>query len=254
MNTDYKDELCDSDYDLGDDDILFQRNVDPGVELGDPNNINENENENSSESNFFGEDDIVGSDGDLNEERVSVNDEEGPNYQTFNPKKIFTPEFFIGLLFSTKKEFRKAIQSHGVNTKRSLRFTKNDKGKVYVRCDEEDCTWKMNAVKVRRRANVNNQPTARNPQSNGTCMVQRTQFRQPRSHLDHPPEDGSQHVSVHPPDAASQHVTVQRILLLPAQQAKTEDEDSLSHHVGTLSRPQSEVILLLRVPGPSMFN
>ncbi|KAG8363918.1 hypothetical protein BUALT_Bualt19G0072400 [Buddleja alternifolia] len=88
MNTNDEDELCGSDYDPGDescdDDILFQRNVDPGLELGDPENINKNENESSSESNFSGEDDVVGSDSDLNEDRVSTDDEEGPNYQTFN--------------------------------------------------------------------------------------------------------------------------------------------------------------------------
>ncbi|KAG8380825.1 hypothetical protein BUALT_Bualt06G0056700 [Buddleja alternifolia] len=91
-----------------------------GIELGDPENINQNENESSSESNFFGEDDVVGSDSDFNEDRVSTDDDEGPNYQAFNPKHIFAPEFCIGLLFSTKKEFKKAIQSHGVNTKRNI--------------------------------------------------------------------------------------------------------------------------------------
>ncbi|KAG8380301.1 hypothetical protein BUALT_Bualt06G0001400 [Buddleja alternifolia] len=101
------DELFDSDYDMGDescdDDILFQRNVDPGIELGDPENINQNKNESSSESNFSGEVDVVGSDSDFNEDRVSADDEEGPNYQAFNPKHIFAPESCIGLLFSTKK-------------------------------------------------------------------------------------------------------------------------------------------------------
>ncbi|KAG8363917.1 hypothetical protein BUALT_Bualt19G0072300 [Buddleja alternifolia] len=57
---------------------------------------------------------------------------------------------------------------------------------------------KKKKAEVRRRANVNSQPTAWNPQSNGTGMVQRTQFTQlrrvTRSHPDPPPDAASQNV------------------------------------------------------------
>ncbi|KAG8363370.1 hypothetical protein BUALT_Bualt19G0015300 [Buddleja alternifolia] len=69
--------------------------------------------------------------------------------------------------------------------------------------------------KIRKRANVNSQSTACNPRSSGTGM---------------------------------------RTLLPHAQQPETEDEETLSHYVGPLNQPQSEMIPSLRVPGPSMFN
>ncbi|KAG8390948.1 hypothetical protein BUALT_Bualt01G0136600 [Buddleja alternifolia] len=139
------DDLLDSDYDMesenGDDDTIFQKNVDYEVELGDTNNVNTNET--SNESNESGEDDAVESDGDLDEGRVSEEEDEGHKYPVFNPALIYDPDFVLGLIFSTKAEFKKVVQSHAIKIRRTLKFTKNDKSRVYVRC-----AWggKINAI------------------------------------------------------------------------------------------------------------
>ncbi|KAG8372441.1 hypothetical protein BUALT_Bualt12G0066500 [Buddleja alternifolia] len=51
---------------------------------------------------------------------------------------IYVPEYTIGMQFSTEKEFRRAVQSHSVNTRRTLKTTKNDGHGVYVRCVGDD--------------------------------------------------------------------------------------------------------------------
>ncbi|KAG8380694.1 hypothetical protein BUALT_Bualt06G0042600 [Buddleja alternifolia] len=67
-----------------------------------------------------------------------------------------------------------------------------------VNRDRDEAKWKS-----RKKANVNSQPTAFNPQSSGTGM---------ESNLD-------------------QNVPIQRTLLPPAHQAETEDEETMSHHL-----------------------
>ncbi|KAG8363593.1 hypothetical protein BUALT_Bualt19G0038500 [Buddleja alternifolia] len=113
-DVDDSDDLLDSDYDMeeewGDDDQMFQRNIDPGIEL-----------------------------------------------------EIYVPEFTIGMQFSTKKEFRRAVQSHAVNARRTLKTTKNVGHRVYVRCVGDDCQWRINVVKVK------NEATFRIREYNSNC-------------------------------------------------------------------------------------
>ncbi|KAG8377365.1 hypothetical protein BUALT_Bualt08G0025500 [Buddleja alternifolia] len=77
-DVDDSDDLLDSDYDMeeewGDDDQMFQRNIDPGIELGGDDNIEEE----SSDSNESGEDDLVASEDDLDEHRFSDEEDESP--------------------------------------------------------------------------------------------------------------------------------------------------------------------------------
>ncbi|KAG8373106.1 hypothetical protein BUALT_Bualt12G0136100 [Buddleja alternifolia] len=80
-DVDDSDDLLDSDYDMekewGDDDQMFQRNIDPWIELGGDDNIEQE----SSDSNETGEDDLVASDDDLDEHRFSNEDDEDQAYR-----------------------------------------------------------------------------------------------------------------------------------------------------------------------------
>ncbi|KAG8384160.1 hypothetical protein BUALT_Bualt04G0089300 [Buddleja alternifolia] len=98
-----------------------------GVELGRDDRA-ESE---SSESNDSGEDDLVDSQDDLDEHRVSDEDDEGPHYPLYCPIEKYNPTFMIGLEFSTKAEFREAIKSHAIKTRRTLKTTKNDGIRVF---------------------------------------------------------------------------------------------------------------------------
>ncbi|KAG8365733.1 hypothetical protein BUALT_Bualt17G0002600 [Buddleja alternifolia] len=353
MNPDDEDELFDSNYDMGDescdDDILFQKNVDPGIELGDPENINQNKNESSNESNCSGvEKPIITIFEWIREylmKRLQVNRDRAeakwksrvcPKIRTIldkhtrkvgdcMPIKSNNTHYQIscndgrqfcvdlGSFSCTYRkwglsgilckhalcaiydqeaqledyvhsyyivETYKKVYSHAIyginsqdlrgdtlyipplppNFKRTggrpatarrrgvgepvMKKKKRSRGNttqklkrqtptIKCRCcgeaghNKATCPHRPQGSKqpegsnqakrrrVRKKATVNGQPTACNPQSSGTGM---------------------------------------RTLLPPAQQAKTEDEETMSHHVGPLSQPQSEMIPPLRVPGPSMFN
>ncbi|KAL8481458.1 hypothetical protein ACS0TY_027822 [Phlomoides rotata] len=53
------------------------------------------------------------------------------------------------MVLASKDEFRKVVQSHGIHTKRTLHFPKNDKIRIYVRCKGEGCDWGINLVKIK---------------------------------------------------------------------------------------------------------
>ncbi|KAI3451306.1 hypothetical protein Pfo_007971 [Paulownia fortunei] len=111
QNVEDSDLLQDNDYEMGneisDDDELFETNVDQMEENelgGDIDNIDID----SSKSCESREKDIVDNDNDFDEN-------------------------MIGMIFGTKAEFRKVVQSYTIRTKRNLKFIKNDKIRVYVR-------------------------------------------------------------------------------------------------------------------------
>ncbi|KAL0453867.1 UNVERIFIED_CONTAM: hypothetical protein Slati_1364800 [Sesamum latifolium] len=52
----------------------------------------------------------------------------------FCPSDTFDPRFALGMKFSYKKEFREAIHSHAIMTRKNLIITRNDKRRVYAKC------------------------------------------------------------------------------------------------------------------------
>ncbi|XP_051113719.1 uncharacterized protein LOC127239558 [Andrographis paniculata] len=70
-------------------------------------------------------------------------------FPKFNPLNVYTPRFDIGMIFATRDEVKRAIQSHATSERRSVAFTKIDKRRLYARCKEPNCEWKINAVKVK---------------------------------------------------------------------------------------------------------
>ncbi|KAL0430835.1 UNVERIFIED_CONTAM: hypothetical protein Sradi_0709500 [Sesamum radiatum] len=80
---------------------------------------------NDDESNSgYESDDVVITDNDMDEHRISDAEANEPNYAVFNPVEMYDPSLELGMIFSSKKEFKKAVQSHAIKNRRSVRFTK----------------------------------------------------------------------------------------------------------------------------------
>ncbi|KAL0398914.1 UNVERIFIED_CONTAM: hypothetical protein Sradi_2234700 [Sesamum radiatum] len=105
---------------------------------------------NDDESNSgYESDDVVITDNDMDEHRISDAEANEPNYSVFNPVEMYDPSLELGMIFSSKKEFKKAVQSHAIKNRRSVRFTKNDSFRVYAVCSGEGCQWTIHANKLK---------------------------------------------------------------------------------------------------------
>ncbi|KAL0398119.1 UNVERIFIED_CONTAM: hypothetical protein Sradi_2155200 [Sesamum radiatum] len=93
--------------------------------------------------------DVVGSDKDLDEKRLSDDDGNGSSYPVFNHIEMYDPLLELGMIFSSKKEFKLAVQSHAIKNKRSVKFTKNDSFRVYAVCTGDGCEWIIHANKIK---------------------------------------------------------------------------------------------------------
>ncbi|KAL0292070.1 UNVERIFIED_CONTAM: hypothetical protein Scaly_2606400 [Sesamum calycinum] len=113
--------------------------------------VHNEDNRDSCESSDEEEDDVVDNEGDLDEAKDSVNGEgDGPSYPVFNLEEIYDPTFELGMMFfSNKDELKKALHSHAIKSKRTLKLKKNDKIRVYAECGANDCDWKMHANKLK---------------------------------------------------------------------------------------------------------
>ncbi|KAL2235316.1 UNVERIFIED_CONTAM: hypothetical protein Sindi_1263800, partial [Sesamum indicum] len=118
---------------------IFEENV--GIASG----SNDAEEDNSENTSI----DMVASENDLNEHRQSDDEEKGPNFVAFNPDLMYDPALELGMIFSSKKEFKKAVQSHAIKSKRTVKFTKNDSFRMYAVCSGEGCEWKIHATKLK---------------------------------------------------------------------------------------------------------
>ncbi|KAL2237733.1 UNVERIFIED_CONTAM: hypothetical protein Sindi_0965000 [Sesamum indicum] len=141
------DDLVDSDYEGVEGELeVGGENVGVERESGRVEGENDSDEEDGESSE---EVDVVDNDRELDEKRDSDGDGEGPSHPLFNVDETYNPTFEIGMLFSTKKECKKALQSHAIKSKRTLKFTKNDKRRIYAECGDADCQWKLHAIKVK---------------------------------------------------------------------------------------------------------
>lgn len=77
-------------------------------------------------------------------------DEESLKWPSFSAKShMQTPKFSIGLTFGTKNEFREAVHNYAYSVGKELKFTKNDKERMCVRCTQPSCPFKINLWKVK---------------------------------------------------------------------------------------------------------
>ncbi|KAL0378790.1 UNVERIFIED_CONTAM: hypothetical protein Sradi_3184500 [Sesamum radiatum] len=138
------DELVDSDYEMGEGNNNEKMITENEVRTG-----GENVGDESGSTSEDEEIDVVDNEGDLDEHRDSDgNDGDGGTVAVFNPEDTYDPTFELGMRFSNKSEFKKALLSHAIKSKRTLKFIKNDKIMVYAKCGNEDCEWKMHAIKM----------------------------------------------------------------------------------------------------------
>ncbi|KAL0319828.1 UNVERIFIED_CONTAM: hypothetical protein Sradi_5244300 [Sesamum radiatum] len=141
---DESDGLEDCEYDGEGDDSETDSNVDGcgGEDSG------QEEVESSDSEDTTSDDDVCLSEDDFDSVAGSDGEKKEP-HPVFNPTNKYDPHIEIGMIFSNKIELREAIHSHAVSTKRSLKIFKNDKRRVYVKCQGDGCQWVMHALKLR---------------------------------------------------------------------------------------------------------
>jgi MuDR family transposase/MULE transposase domain len=101
-----------------------------------------------------GGDNEVNSDYEESDELESVddyNDEDGEsNSRRISEFRIETdmgnPKFTLGMIFSSKSEFRDAVKEYGIKNRVNIKFYKNDKKRMGARC-KEGCEWNIYASK-----------------------------------------------------------------------------------------------------------
>ncbi|KAL0355333.1 UNVERIFIED_CONTAM: hypothetical protein Sradi_3980200 [Sesamum radiatum] len=148
-------EFSESEYnvqeDTNDDDVLFDKNIDNDVEWGGPNENNMLENAKST-SESSSETSIEGSGDDFDTGIESKEENRELSFPVFNSNDIYNPSFEIGMVFSTKKEFRDSVHSHAIKTSRNLKITSNDQRRIYAKCGEQGCNWHCHALKIKNEA------------------------------------------------------------------------------------------------------
>ncbi|KAI3468197.1 hypothetical protein Pfo_024860 [Paulownia fortunei] len=142
-------------HDMGQENIGVQNDVNCEY-LNDSDSLIDSDYNTESESNddddddvFESSEDVVHNENDFNEHRVSDEDEECPSHPVYNTAVIYDLIFELGMIFGTKAKIRKVVQSHAIRIKKTLKFVKNDKIRVYVRCAGEECEWRINALKMK---------------------------------------------------------------------------------------------------------
>lgn len=71
------------------------------------------------------------------------------NFLVFNPKlDMEDPQFELGFCFPDAKCFREAVRQHSIVNGRYIKFWKNEKNKVQVKCKHESCDWLVYASKL----------------------------------------------------------------------------------------------------------
>ncbi|KAL3500028.1 hypothetical protein ACH5RR_039121 [Cinchona calisaya] len=117
---------CESDCDMDEDEdnVLFEVNIDKGSEWLDSSYEFES-------VHGFAEDEL---------DKKSI---------MFNPKTINDPQLELGLNFSSKKEFKLAVQNWNIKRGRQIRFKKNDSKRIRAICKNEKCSWSIYARKYK---------------------------------------------------------------------------------------------------------
>ncbi|XP_070001970.1 uncharacterized protein [Nicotiana sylvestris] len=160
--SDYR-EFEDSDYE---DDILFDKNVDPSIETFSVNaNRNARTNDDSGEfiskelqkhmQNEDGDSDYVVSSGTKSLNSDSDASNEDFNFPKHNSKTDGSnPKLALGQVFQNKKEFKEVVTTHEVKRERTVEWIKDDSERARGRCKHHpSCKWVILASKMHRDTN-----------------------------------------------------------------------------------------------------
>jgi hypothetical protein len=115
------------------DDVVLER----PKEVSDMCEIEDDGNATSYEDSYGEEDSIE----ELSDGEVVI---KRSTYPTYN-KKDPSPKFEIGMKFSGKRQFKKAVTKHGLVERRFIRFIKNEADKMIAKCDWATCQWRCMA-------------------------------------------------------------------------------------------------------------
>ncbi|KAL3838161.1 hypothetical protein ACJIZ3_022752 [Penstemon smallii] len=100
-----------------------------------------------SEEEVVHSDSFSNSDSETDTEEEMV--EEGYTKECLIYRQCDNPNFTLEMIFRNKKEFKDAVNVHAVATRRNITITKNDNRRVYAKCAEEDCDWRIHALKMK---------------------------------------------------------------------------------------------------------
>ncbi|KAL8514876.1 hypothetical protein ACS0TY_013818 [Phlomoides rotata] len=90
-----------------------------------------------------GDDDVGESDDDFDSVEDYDSENEGPIYQH---TAIHDPHLELSMIFNNKMELIDAVHLNAVLNKRVIKITKNDRSRVYARCQGHGCEWRVSAM------------------------------------------------------------------------------------------------------------
>ncbi|KAH7846311.1 hypothetical protein Vadar_012400 [Vaccinium darrowii] len=142
----------DSEYDLTDDDKLFEKNIDRDEDscaLGGPTHIADYE---SIVEELRAVDGYCGSSSDELDSLCTSSDEDGlkpkKKHKVFNDQTdTENPVFMVGMEFKSHSQFRDAVKEYSIKHGKKIKFLKSDREKVRAVC-KKGCPWECYASYV----------------------------------------------------------------------------------------------------------
>ncbi|KAL0448031.1 UNVERIFIED_CONTAM: hypothetical protein Slati_1931000 [Sesamum latifolium] len=140
------DDFEDSDYDMEEDDRLFEKWVvhDVGFdgEVGKGKSVDNILLSEEMQNMIEGEHSEGGEDSDKFQSVPGSDDDVTPKFPKYNPKtENKNPDLQLGLIFSSKKEAKFVIDTHCLRRGMMYRFDRNDHRRLRARCKKEGCEW-----------------------------------------------------------------------------------------------------------------
>ncbi|XP_019184396.1 PREDICTED: uncharacterized protein LOC109179346 [Ipomoea nil] len=138
----------------GNDDLEFDGHVDQNAEFAGVDAVQSSRENIVSVNDGNGVGSVKYGNGGLNfsdeDSGKDSDDEKKFKWPEFRAKtEMNCPKFSVGLTFGSKVEFREAVYNYALHTGKELKFTKNDKCRMCVRCRQSGCPFKINLWKVK---------------------------------------------------------------------------------------------------------
>ncbi|XP_073128641.1 uncharacterized protein [Henckelia pumila] len=132
-NDEDTDEFCESEFDFEEDDQLFDNFVDTSIQISEKENLGTREDISiellSRMQQDEGDDDCANS-GDMGSATDSEDDDSN-RFLAYDPNvDSKNPDLKLGMIFSSKKEAKFAIESHCIRRGMMIKFVKNDKSRL----------------------------------------------------------------------------------------------------------------------------
>lgn len=93
------------------------------------------------------EDDVVNHERDVDVGLITDADVEAMCASIFNNNDLYNPTLRLSIVFCTK-EFQDMVQSYAIKSLRIIKFTKNDKRRMYGLCAQDGCQFKVDGLRI----------------------------------------------------------------------------------------------------------